>query len=95
MDNTEKHTDNIPKTSRTARIWAWIIVIIIVAAVAWLFCRSCVAEKCNTSKPSVAEKIVTDAEIVTAEESEKMVEPEVDAVEAQAAAGNPAATASH
>ena len=40
MDNTEKHTDNIPKTSRTARIWAWIIVIIIVAAVAWLFCRS-------------------------------------------------------
>ena len=46
MDNTEKHTDNIPKTSRTARIWAWIIVIIIVAAVAWLFCRSCTSSIC-------------------------------------------------
>lgn len=80
MDNTEKHTDNIPKTSRTARIWAWIIVIIIVAAVAWLFCRSCVAEKCGTAKAPVAEKIVTDTEIVTAEENEKLLAPEVDAV---------------
>ena len=93
--DNEKRIAPMPRTSRTARIWAWIIILIIVAAVAWLFCRSCVAEKCNTSKPSVAEKIVTDTEIVTAEENEKMVESEVDAVEAQAAAGNPAATASH